>query len=305
MSITTYAELKTAIQNWPERDDAQWTDRVDEFLDLAESSIRQDPEFRPRGMEAYIDLVIQKAKSGGTVGGTANAITLTLLSDDTISSLTLGTVVELTATATNTDETTLNVDGTGATNVRKNDGSSDVGKIEANDIIIGHTYQFYYDGTVWRLLPSPGAVPLPSRYHGIRSIFIDTDPDTPLSFLPPEYFHSRLGSSSTAKPKFYTIENEYIIFGPQTDVSRAVKLNYYRGMIPLDSTNTTNWFTNNAVHLLLYKCLAIGYAKIDDDKNSLKYQAWYESSRDDIKVSDKRDRRSAVPQKRAVGVNIY
>jgi hypothetical protein len=39
MSITTYAELQTAIQNWLARDDTTTTNRITEFIDLAESAI--------------------------------------------------------------------------------------------------------------------------------------------------------------------------------------------------------------------------------------------------------------------------
>ncbi len=40
MAITTYTELKTAIGNFAHRDDAEFTARVDEFIDLAEADLQ-------------------------------------------------------------------------------------------------------------------------------------------------------------------------------------------------------------------------------------------------------------------------
>lgn len=42
MSITTYSELKTAIQNWAINSETYFTDRIDEFIDLAEARMSKD-----------------------------------------------------------------------------------------------------------------------------------------------------------------------------------------------------------------------------------------------------------------------
>lgn len=55
MAITTFATLKTAIQNWL-GDTATLTSRVDEFVSLAEDDINMD--LRVREMEASSDLTI-------------------------------------------------------------------------------------------------------------------------------------------------------------------------------------------------------------------------------------------------------
>jgi len=50
MAIGTYAELKTAVSNWAKRSDTAFTDRVDEFLDLAEAYLNR--KLRTLDMEA-------------------------------------------------------------------------------------------------------------------------------------------------------------------------------------------------------------------------------------------------------------
>lgn len=41
MAITTLAELKTAVQNWRDRSDEAFTDRLDEFVSLAEARLNR------------------------------------------------------------------------------------------------------------------------------------------------------------------------------------------------------------------------------------------------------------------------
>lgn len=56
MTISTLAELRTAVQNWLIRTDATVTDRQDEFIVLAEAEINRT--LRVRQMEATADLTI-------------------------------------------------------------------------------------------------------------------------------------------------------------------------------------------------------------------------------------------------------
>ena len=49
MAISTYAELKTAVANWLQRDDL--TSRIPEFIAMAEDRIRLDTRIRVRAME--------------------------------------------------------------------------------------------------------------------------------------------------------------------------------------------------------------------------------------------------------------
>jgi len=65
MALSTYAELKTAIQNYAARSDTAFTDRIDDFIDLAEDRIHFGGEdafktepLRILGMETSADLSI-------------------------------------------------------------------------------------------------------------------------------------------------------------------------------------------------------------------------------------------------------
>lgn len=56
MAITNFGELKTAVASWLERDDL--TNRIPEFIALAEDRIRQNKKLRLRAMETSSDLTI-------------------------------------------------------------------------------------------------------------------------------------------------------------------------------------------------------------------------------------------------------
>lgn len=69
---------------------------------------------------------------GTTVGGTANAITLTTTDGDF--TFTVGESIKFIATATNTGASTVNVDGDGSTTIKKLDGTSYVA-LEGDEIV--------------------------------------------------------------------------------------------------------------------------------------------------------------------------
>lgn len=66
MAISTYAELKTAVANWLERDDL--TSRVPEFIALAENRIARDKRIRIRSMETTTDLTISSQETALPTG---------------------------------------------------------------------------------------------------------------------------------------------------------------------------------------------------------------------------------------------
>ena len=68
MAITTLAELKTAVQNWRDRQDAAFTDRTGEFVSLAEARLN--------------DMVpVRLAEGDTTLTGTVDSRSISLPSD--------------------------------------------------------------------------------------------------------------------------------------------------------------------------------------------------------------------------------
>lgn len=91
----------------------------------------------------------------GTIGGTPDDITLTL-SNPIIaygSSLKLGFI----PTSINTGPVTINVDGKGARDLQKYDGSG-LGDLEPGDLVPGIYYEIYYDGTQFQMASSGSGI---------------------------------------------------------------------------------------------------------------------------------------------------
>lgn len=84
----------------------------------------------------------------GTVGGTANAITLTL--SPAALSYQAGMEVWFLASGTNTGATTLNIDGLGTRNIQKLKAGA-LQSLEAGDLVSGVFYKAIYNGTAFQL----------------------------------------------------------------------------------------------------------------------------------------------------------
>lgn len=75
MPLTTYSELKTAIQDWCPRGDL--LTRLDDFIDLAESTFKRPP--RPVASKSLGGIRVNKTRATGSL--TSGTITLSLPSD--------------------------------------------------------------------------------------------------------------------------------------------------------------------------------------------------------------------------------
>ncbi len=291
MAISTYAELLTALENWS--GDADTLDsRNPEFVALCESRHALDLRIRP--MEKQSELKAFRTYSADTVGGTANAITLTL--SETLA-LTTGLTVSWTASATNTGAVTLNPNSLGATALNKDDGTT---ALDAGDIHSGEDYRAYYDGTRFRLI-EPGQVPLPTRFVAQKRLYIPGDPNKPLEYLPPFEFHSRRLSTETGTPSHFTIENEYIRFGPIPDADHIVKILWWQRFAAL-SGSATNWLLTNHPGAYLYGSMLELSNFLEDDEGVVKYGKLYQDIVDRIASADIRDRHGSGPLRQRTNV---
>ena len=161
--------------------------------------------------------------------------------------------------------------------------------LKAGDIVNGSTYHVYYDGTRFRIVP-PGGVPLPSRFVAQRRLLLNGDPVRPLEYMTPENFWSKYVSSTTGKPQAYTIEGEFLVFGPRPDSTYYAKLFYYRRFDALDGTGDEQWVFNNAVGLYLYGALIEAFALLGNGGEVIKYSALFDDLIDRCHKADKRDR---------------
>jgi hypothetical protein len=283
MAITNFGELKTAMSNHLNRSDLD--SRIPEFIKAGEDLIGQD--LRIRAMEASIPLVLTNTTTDATVGGTGNVITLT--NTTTKTSNTLGDRYGFEVGTINTSSVTINVDGIGAVAYNKGDGSE---ALEANDLPVGLNAQAYFDGTRFRNVER-GQIPLPSRWLSRRRIYIAGDPNRSLDYQTPENFWSKHLSSAKSKPKAYTVEGEFITFGPAPDSAYFGRLLYWRRFASLSSNSDTNWIIDNAYPLILNASLVMACMLIGGHPMMGTWSSMYDHFLEKVKEADKKDRHGA------------
>jgi hypothetical protein len=268
MTIANYDELKVALENTLGRDTSA---RHDEFIESAILSINLDLVGHGgiRAMEGLQDLVINKALSGGTSSGT-NTITLT--PSTALTAYVLGTTYKFTAAATNTSATTLNISGLGAKNIKK--GEDGAIALAGNEIINGHDYHVYYDGTQFRIVP-PGGIPLPARFGGFDFIYLDGSPVKELDAVTDRFFYQTYMSDELNKPDAYMILGESVVFGPNADANYVGKAKYFQKFAQI-SSSTTNWIIDNAYPLWLYGALIHSAPFSGDDQRLVMWSAMYD-----------------------------
>ena len=286
MPLTTFAELQTAIEN--EIGDTTINARVLEFITQCQLWIRRN--VRTRSMEAMVDLRLEAAQAGGNATGTADA---QLVAITGFTGPTLGDTVTFNSVGTNTGAVTLNVQSTGVIALRKGDGSSTSGVLEANDLISGHAYRAYYDGAVWRLTPD-GGIPLPTRFLGVRRLFLQTDPKGRISYIPaPDFWQKYLGTT-TGQPTAYTIESDFIVFGPLPDTTYSARLMFWQGPPTISASVVPRLFADNP-DLYLYGSLIHAAPYLGDDARTLTWAGMFKQIVDDMAKEDRRARTSGAP----------
>lgn len=134
MSGSIFDWSTTASNNDSADGDINWTEGQN--AKTVNNSARQ---MMGRVAEILLDIGGQ-----GTVGGAANAITLTL--NSTFTGLKSGLICSLKPTADNTGAVTLNVNGIGAKSIRKFDVSGEVALV-SGDLQSGNFYSLVYDSS--------------------------------------------------------------------------------------------------------------------------------------------------------------
>ena len=305
MSVTTYAELLTAIQNYQDDTSSIVTERDDEWVTLAEQRIHYgsgdigdpfySPPLRVRMLEHDFTIRVEASQNGGTSAGTANAQTVTLESAPTVA---LGLTITFVAGFTNTASMTLEeTHAGGAVALKKGVNNDD---LEAGDVVLGATYTVYHDGTRFKLVPNGGA-PLPARFLGFKHIYDDGTTKRPLDFIASQTLIGMAGVNSSGSPiRGYTIDGDCIRLVPPSDGTRFIKGVCYRRFNALSSE--LNELFRRAPGVYLYGSLLEASLYLGDDANMPKWHGAFMSACRGIMRADQWDRYGSAPlQMRVAG----
>ena len=137
---------------------------------------------------------------------------------------------------------------------------------------------------------------LPGGYIQMRNIQLNTNPTTPLEYITPEMLDRLYGSTTTGKPKAYTLIGDEIQLAPIPDSAYQVEMAFYEKFTPLGDgsagTVTSNWLTANAPDVLLYGALMEAEPFIKNDERIPVWLNGYSNAINKLQQQDQRDRHS-------------
>lgn len=136
---------------------------------------------------------------------------------------------------------------------------------------------------------------LPTGYLQSRRLYINTDPIDELGYIVPDLFWRTYISSTTGKPRRFTVEGENLVFGPSPDSSYTGKILYYKKFTALSADADTNWLLTNAPSVYLHGSLMELYRFTRNMEKALDEHSAFCGAVNALNLADKADRYSGSP----------
>ena len=137
---------------------------------------------------------------------------------------------------------------------------------------------------------------LPGGYIQMRNIQLNTNPTAPLEYITPEMLDRLYGSSTTGKPRAYSLIGDEIQLAPIPDSAYTLEMAFYEKFTALgdgtSGTVTSNWLTINAPDILLYGSLMEAEPFIKNDERIAVWLQAYRDGMDKLQKADANDRHS-------------
>lgn len=119
-------------------------------------------------------------------------------------------------------------------------------------------------------------VDIPDDFLEIRDIAINSDPIQPLRYLSPKALSEKFPSSTTGKPKFYTIIGDEFQVKPVPSTSYTIEISYFARFASMNSDTDYNWLLRNHPHIYLYASLTELFSYVEDEAKTIKYLNMYQ-----------------------------
>jgi hypothetical protein len=144
-------------------------------------------------------------------------------------------------------------------------------------------------------VPGDKTLGLPSDFIGIRDIYLDTTPKTPLSFLSPSALTRDTMSHEVRTPKFYTQAGSEFILSPVPDSAYTVVMLYYARPLSLSDSNPSNVFMAVCPDALLYASLLEAEPYLMNDARTQVWSTLYANAVENLSQSDNAAEYAGVP----------
>jgi len=127
---------------------------------------------------------------------------------------------------------------------------------------------------------------VPTGYLEIRDIHVNSDPIQPLTYLTPKVLSEKFPSSTTGKPKFYTIHGDEIEVKPVPSTTYEIEINYIKRFTAFSDDADYNWLLTNQPHIYLYAALISANEYTEDTEQLTKYQTLYNNAINTLNKSE-------------------
>lgn len=134
-------------------------------------------------------------------------------------------------------------------------------------------------------------ISLPTGFNEIRSLTYApaTGSVRKLEYITPEQADA-FEYASSAPPQWYTFVGGLIRLYPTPDAAYDYTIKYYRTIVPLDSTNTTNFLLTSHPDVYLYGALVEACLYTGDDPRLMAWKQSLEEAIQELIRSDRRER---------------
>ncbi len=136
---------------------------------------------------------------------------------------------------------------------------------------------------------------LPSDFLQARDVYVDSDPDFPITFSTPSIFIRNGRTNQSGVPAFYTVLGSTIQLAPIPDSTYTIKILYYASPAFLSTSNTTNLWLTTCPDALLYASLGEAEPYLMNDPRLQTWGTLYDRAIFSLTRSDEESQYSGVP----------
>jgi hypothetical protein len=137
---------------------------------------------------------------------------------------------------------------------------------------------------------------LPSDLIELRNVTYETSGNNSyaLSYLSPESGSREYGTTGSGAPRAYTNLGKNIKIFPTPDGSYTLGLNYFKKLVPLSDSVTTNDILASFPDLYLFGSCLEGAIYLNDSEQTQRFMAIYQKAIDDVKTAEEAARFSGT-----------
>jgi hypothetical protein len=138
-------------------------------------------------------------------------------------------------------------------------------------------------------------VGLPNDFLEMRNLYLETNPEQPLTYQTPSIFTRDGLAQESGQPRNYTILSDEIQVSPAPNGQFNIYMLYYAAPAFLSNANTSNVFMAQCPDLLLYGSLVEAEPYLMNDNRLAVWAGMFQRGLDSLTTSDDRGEYSGAP----------